>query len=49
VSFLTNDPRTPGNANWEINLGLMPTNARGASSYQAPQIDLNLALAIGFS
>jgi hypothetical protein len=42
--FLTNDPGTPGNANWEINLGSMQTITRGASSYQAPQIDLNFGL-----
>lgn len=39
--FLTNDPGTPGNANWEINLGSMQTLAHGLSSYQVPQIDLN--------
>jgi hypothetical protein len=42
--FLTNDPGTPGNANWEINLGSMQTIARGTSSYQIPQIDLNFGL-----
>jgi len=42
--FLTNDPGTPGNANWEINLGVMPTIVRGISSYQLPQIDLNYGL-----
>lgn len=42
--FLTNDPGTPGNANWEINLGSMQTLARGVSSYQVPQIDLNFGL-----
>ena len=42
--FLTNDPGTPGNANWEINLGYMPTLIRGASSYQLPQVDLNFGL-----
>jgi hypothetical protein len=42
--FLTNDPGTPGNANWEINLGTMQTIARGSSSYQAPQLDLNFGL-----
>jgi hypothetical protein len=42
--FLTNDPGTPGNANWEINLGSMQTIARGASSYQVPQIDLNFGV-----
>jgi hypothetical protein len=42
--YLTNDPGTPGNANWEINLGSMQTIARGVSSYQVPQIDLNFGL-----
>jgi hypothetical protein len=42
--FLTNDPGTPGNANWEINLGSMQTIARSVSSYQTPQIDLNFGL-----
>jgi len=42
--FLTNDPGTPGNANWEINVASMQTIARGASSYQVPQIDLNYGL-----
>jgi hypothetical protein len=42
--FLTNDPGTPGNANWEINLASMQTIVRGVSSYQVPQIDLNFGL-----
>jgi hypothetical protein len=42
--FLTNDPGTPGNVNWEINLGSMQTIARGVSSYQVPQIDLNFGV-----
>ena len=42
--FLTNDPGTPGNANWENNLGSMQTISRGVSSYQAPQIDLNFGV-----
>jgi hypothetical protein len=42
--FLSNDPGTPGTANWEINLGSMQTIARGMSSYQVPQIDLNFGL-----
>jgi hypothetical protein len=42
--FLTNDPGTPGNANWEINLGSMQTVSRGAGTYQIPQIDLNFGL-----
>jgi hypothetical protein len=42
--YLTNDPGTPGNANWEINLGAMRTSSRGASSSQAPQVDLNFGV-----
>ena len=42
--FLTNDPGTPGDANWEINLGSMQSIARGGSVYQLPQLDLNLGL-----
>lgn len=42
--FLTNDPGTPGNANWEINLASMQTITRGAASYQLPQIDLNFGV-----
>ncbi len=39
--FLTNDPGTPGNANWEINLSSAETVSRDAGVYQLPQIDLN--------
>jgi hypothetical protein len=42
--FLTNDPGTPGNANWEINLASMQTLVRGMSSYQVPQIDVNFGV-----
>jgi len=42
--YLTNDPGTPGNANWEINIASMQTIARGVSSYQTPQIDLNFGV-----
>jgi len=42
--YLTNDPGTPGNANWEINLASMQTIARGGSSYQTPQIDMNFGV-----
>jgi hypothetical protein len=42
--FLTNDPGTPGNANWEINVGEMPTLARTGRSYQTPQLDLNFGV-----
>jgi hypothetical protein len=42
--FLSNDPGTPGDTNWEINIAAMPTLARGSASYQLPQIDLNYGL-----
>jgi hypothetical protein len=42
--FLTNDPGTPGDGNWEINLGSMQSVARGGSAYQVPQLDINLGL-----
>ena len=42
--FLTNDPGTPGNANWEINLAAAQAITRAAGSYQTPQIDLNYGL-----
>src|SRR5271156_6721191 len=42
--YLTNDPGTPGNGNWEINIASMQTLERGVDSYQVPQIDLNFGL-----
>jgi hypothetical protein len=42
--FLTNDPGTPGNANWEINIAAAPTISRDGAAYQVPQIDLNYGL-----
>jgi len=42
--FLTNDPGTPGNANWEINIGSMQTLTRNAASYELPQLDLNFGV-----
>jgi hypothetical protein len=42
--YLTNDPGTPGNANWEINIGALPTAVHGATSYQLPQLDLNFGV-----
>jgi hypothetical protein len=42
--YITNDPGTPGNANWEINIAEMTTIQRGVDSYQVPQIDLNYGL-----
>ena len=42
--YLTNDPGTPGNGNWEINIGSMQTLEHAVASYQLPQIDLNFGL-----
>ena len=42
--FTTNDPGTPGNANWEINIASAQTISRGTAAYQVPQIDLNYGL-----
>jgi hypothetical protein len=42
--YLTNDPGTPGNGNWEINIGFVPEVNRAVASYQIPQFDLNYGL-----
>jgi hypothetical protein len=43
--FLTTDPGTPGNGNWEINIGAMVSrDAGGSSAYQLPQLDINFGL-----
>ncbi len=42
--YLTNDPGTPGNGNWEINLASMQSIERGLATYQVPQIDANFGL-----
>jgi hypothetical protein len=42
--YLTNDPGTPGNGNWEINLASMQSIERGVANYQLPQIDLNFGV-----
>jgi hypothetical protein len=42
--FITNDPGTPGNANWEINIASAQSIGRGTAAYQVPQIDLNYGL-----
>ena len=41
--FLTTDPGTPGNGNWEINVGAAATRAAD-TSYQLPQLDVNFGL-----
>lgn len=42
--YLTNDPGTPGNSNWEINIAAAPTIERRVTSYQVPQLDINFGL-----
>jgi len=42
--FLSNDPGTPGNGNWEINIAAMQTTLPGVSSWQLPQLDVNYGL-----
>ena len=42
--FITNDPGTPGQGNWEINLASMTTRSGGVTAWQIPQIDLNFGL-----
>jgi hypothetical protein len=42
--FLTNDPGTPGNGNWEINIASIQTVTRYGASYKSPDIDLNYGL-----
>jgi hypothetical protein len=42
--FFTNDPGTPGNANWEINIAATQTSLHGLSTWQLPQLDVNYGL-----
>lgn len=42
--YLSNDPGTPGNGNWEINLAAVPTTTHNGSSLQLPQIDMNFGV-----
>lgn len=39
--FLTDDPDTPGNHHWEINLGWTADHNPAAAYYQAPDFDFN--------
>jgi len=39
--FFTDDPGTPGNRQWEINLGFAGNHNPAHSSYQLPNIDIN--------
>jgi hypothetical protein len=42
--FLTDDPETPGNGNWEINFGFIGDRNPQAGSYQTPDLDINYGL-----
>jgi hypothetical protein len=39
--FITDDPGTPGNRNWEINLGWIADHNPGQAYYQLPDFDIN--------
>jgi hypothetical protein len=42
--YYTNDPGTPGNHNWEINLGYMPFLYTNQSITHTPDVDINFGL-----
>ena len=42
--YYTNDPGTPGNHNWEINLGYMPFLYTNQSLIHTPDVDINYGL-----
>lgn len=42
--YFTTDPGTPGDKNWEINLGYMPFLFNGASTIHTPDLDVNYGL-----
>jgi hypothetical protein len=42
--YYTNDPGTPGNFNWEINLGYMPFLYSDQSVSHAPDVDINFGV-----
>jgi len=39
--FITDDPGTPGNRQWEINLGLVGNHNPAHAGYQLPNVDIN--------
>lgn len=39
--LLTDDPGTPGNHNWEINVGFLADRRPAVREYQVPQLDIN--------
>src|SRR6202050_5176527 len=42
--YCTNDPGTPGNLRWEINLGYMPFLYPDSSITHTPDVDINFGL-----
>jgi len=42
--YYTNDPGTPGNLNWEINIGYMPFFYGNQSVSHAPDLDINFGV-----
>jgi len=42
--YYTNDPGTPGNLNWEINVGYMPFIYSGQSVSHMPDVDINFGI-----
>jgi hypothetical protein len=42
--FRTDDPGTPGNRHWEVNVGLAGERTQSAGSYSIPNIDVNYGL-----
>jgi len=42
--YYTNDPGTPGNLNWEINLGYMPFYYSNQSVSHVPDLDINFGV-----
>ncbi len=42
--FRTDDPDTPGNRHWEINVGFLGDRNPGTGAYQIPDLDINYGL-----
>ncbi len=42
--FITDEPGTPGNRNWEINIGWIGAHNPGHGDYQLPDLDINYGL-----
>src|SRR5579871_2024834 len=42
--FISDDPDTPGNHHWEVNLGFLGERNPAGGAYQVPDIDINFGL-----